>query len=170
MFASTSLTTSTVCKTSETKSGVRGRCLSRTWSRMFSATWVIDPRISNPKNPQVPLMVWMVRKTLAISCSSAGFFSSSTIPQSRTPRFSLLSIRNSRTSSENSMATLPSSPERSSMGPPRLSQPSSLHLSCTAPRGGSTFAVGHIGRIVDRLSGDTKDIKTRPKTGEEYGP
>ena len=61
----------------------------------FSPTCATDSSFENPRNPQAPLMVWMVRKTLASVSRLAGSFSSRTNSRSSKSRFSLLSTRNS---------------------------------------------------------------------------
>src|SRR6185436_13280494 len=70
---------------------------SRSRPSRFSPTWVSDSSLENPRNPAVPLMVWMVRKMLARTLRSPGSFSSTTSSRSRRSRFSWLSTRNSLT-------------------------------------------------------------------------
>ena len=45
---------------------------SRSSASKLSQAWVTDSRRLNPRNPVVPLMVWMQRKTRAISSPSDG--------------------------------------------------------------------------------------------------
>ncbi len=78
----------------------------RNWLRIVSASWVIASSAVNPRNPHVPLIVWNVRKMLASRSASFGRRSNSTISLSRRARFSLLSIRNSRTTSWSSISTI----------------------------------------------------------------
>jgi len=74
---------------------------------MFSARCVIASSVVKPRNPQVPLMVWIVRKMLESRFLSLGRCSSSTNSWSSRDRFSLLSIRNSLISScDSSVRTL----------------------------------------------------------------
>src|SRR5205814_4984498 len=63
----------------------------------FSPAWVSDSSLEKPRNPAVPLMVWMVRKMLASTRRSPGSFSRTTSSRSSRSRFSWLSTRSSPT-------------------------------------------------------------------------
>ena len=69
---------STVSRMSDIRDGVSSRLPSRNWLSRLSASWVIRSSVENAKKPQVPLMVWIVRKMLASNAASCGRFSSST--------------------------------------------------------------------------------------------
>ena len=80
---------------------------SRSLERMSSAKWAIPSRVVKPKKPDVPLMVWMVRKMERMSSALSGSSSSSTNCWSSISRFSLDSERKSlRMSSSIPMALL----------------------------------------------------------------
>lgn len=73
--ASSSLTRSTVARTSVTASALAG-APSRSRPIRLSAAWVMPARRTRPRKPQVPLMVWTSRKMLWIISRSDGSRSS----------------------------------------------------------------------------------------------
>ena len=70
---------------------------SRSRESRFSPACVSFSSRAKPRNPQLPLMVWIVRKMLARSSLEEGSLSSFTSSWSSRSRFSLLSIRKSLT-------------------------------------------------------------------------
>jgi hypothetical protein len=69
-------------------SGVSARRPSRRRESRFSPLWVTASRREKPRKPQVPLIVWMVRKTLASVWREAGSASRTIRSWSSRSRFS----------------------------------------------------------------------------------
>ena len=90
---------STIASSAVVISGFSASSPSRSLLSRFSPTCATDSSFVKPRNPQVPLIVWIVRKMLASVARLPGSFSRLISSRSRRSRFSLLSTRNSRTMS-----------------------------------------------------------------------
>jgi hypothetical protein len=120
MWLSCVLIASTALRIKVTNSGVRSRSWFLIWFNRLSAPCVTASSVVKCRKPQVPLMVWNVRKILPSKALSVGRFSSSTSSCSRRVRCSLLSITKSlmiSTTSWSSMADLLVEPGRTYTSP-----------------------------------------------------
>ena len=79
---------STLSRINETRAGDSCILRERNWLSRFSAWWAIRSSLEKARKPQVPLMVWTVRKILLSRLESSGRASSSTSSRSRRERFS----------------------------------------------------------------------------------